>query len=538
VTTNVLPPGAVIDRYVVDRLLGRGGMAEVYLVHHADLGSVHALKVLSRFGGSTQDRLLMEGRTQAQLQHPNVVAVTDVVRVDGAPGLILEYVGGPNLGELIDRHTLTLGQLDELATGMLKGVAAAHDRGWIHRDLKPANVLCQVTDEGLVPKVADFGLVKAITGDVPAGAGTKTGTLMGTPSHMAPEQIRDSKSVDHRADIFALGTILYRMVAGEPAFSAVDSIDVFMLVLAGDFVPVRERAPEAPERMVAAITAAMQLDPDDRPQSCRELLGIWNGQAAGSASPDTWGQGTLAALKQGHAAPPNRSISSGELSSPTWSAGELVVHDEATPTLPPDRDTGPTTEPGVTLSPGELAPPSLAPRPTPPEVAPPPATDRRGWVIGGVLLLMAAAALVGLGVWLAGQTGPPAGTPASVAPAPAVVAPADHPKPESTPAPAPAPEPVVAVEPEPEVAPASAAPDRPRPEPSPPTSGADVSVQGADRIWLVSAEGRFPAGRVPAGAYVLHAVFDGGDPEQMGRVTLTDGETRIIRCEAGLRVCR
>ncbi|MCA9492628.1 MAG: serine/threonine protein kinase, partial [Myxococcales bacterium] len=188
---DLLPPGAVIDgRYVVEALIGRGGMAAVYCVRHVHLDTQHALKVLTVGGPSLARRLQQEGRVQATLQHPNIVAVTDMVSVDGQPGLVMEFVRGPSLEALLGKRRPTLEQIDVLAVGVMDGVAAAHALGLIHRDLKPANVMVAVTSMTLVPKVADFGLVKLVAGD-DAGVLSKTrsGMAMGTPAYMAPEQI-------------------------------------------------------------------------------------------------------------------------------------------------------------------------------------------------------------------------------------------------------------------------------------------------------------------------------------------------------------
>lgn len=199
---SVLNTGASIGRYTIDGKLGEGGMAVVYRARHHDLGSLHAIKVLHQGGRAVRERLLLEGRVQASLSHPNIFSVTDVIDVDGAPGLVMELIDGPTLDELITSGALSWEEIDRLATGILRGVSAAHRKGLVHRELKPANVLVALQDGDMVPKVADFGLAKALE-DVPAGpVHTRTGMAMGTPAYMSPEQVRDSKHVDHRADIW------------------------------------------------------------------------------------------------------------------------------------------------------------------------------------------------------------------------------------------------------------------------------------------------------------------------------------------------
>jgi len=180
-----LEPGEVVDRYVIEQKIGQGGMAVVYRARHSQLGTLHAIKVLQVPALAIRDRLLLEGRAQATLRHPNIVNVTDVIDVHGAPGLVMELVEGPSLDDLLARVQLTIPQVDELARGILAGVAEAHRHGLIHRDLKPANVMLKPTGTGFVPKVTDFGLAKVLSADEGPGR-TQSNVAMGTPAYMAP----------------------------------------------------------------------------------------------------------------------------------------------------------------------------------------------------------------------------------------------------------------------------------------------------------------------------------------------------------------
>lgn len=273
---STLAPGLVIDRYAVEVRLGEGGMAVVYRVRHTALGTLHALKVLTVSSPGLRARLEQEGRVQASLRHPNVVAVTDVIDVGGAHGLILEYVDGPSLEGLLRTRKLSVEEIDALVPGILGGVAAAHRLGVVHRDLKPANVLLQQFESGLVPKVADFGLAKVFdSSDASVRARTRTGSAMGTPHYMSPEQVRDAKGVGTATDVFALGAILYEMVTGRRAFDGPDLLHIFNEVAAGRYVPVRTLAPDAPDRMVEAIAAALAVEPTARPASVEALAALW-----------------------------------------------------------------------------------------------------------------------------------------------------------------------------------------------------------------------------------------------------------------------
>ncbi len=284
----LLKPGTVVDRYTVETTLGQGGMAVVFQVRHNQLGTRHALKILTMPVRSIRERLLQEGRVQASLRHPNIVAVTDVITVDDAPGLVMEFIGGPALDDFLAHHKLSFEQADVLAQGIISGVASAHAKGLIHRDLKPANVMLDITDTGLVPKVADFGLAKVLSGG-DSQTKTRSGVTMGTPAYMAPEQIRDSKNVDERADIFSLGCILYDLVCGQRAFYGEDTLALFTAVASAQFKPPRELVPDIPERMEKAILGALQVKLEDRIPDCRTLLEVWAGRADHQAAAEPAG---------------------------------------------------------------------------------------------------------------------------------------------------------------------------------------------------------------------------------------------------------
>jgi len=197
-----------------------------------------------------------------------------VVEIAGQPGLVMELVEGLSLDDLIKQQKLTIEQADAIGRGVLSGVAHAHGRGLIHRDLKPANVMLQITEDGLVPKVTDFGLAKILAGD-DLKARTRTGATMGTPQYMSPEQIRDSKNVDARSDVFAVGGLLYEIATGQRAFDGDNLLEIFSKVTSGEFVDPRSLRPDVPERMADAILRALVVDPEVRIESCKELFSLW-----------------------------------------------------------------------------------------------------------------------------------------------------------------------------------------------------------------------------------------------------------------------
>jgi serine/threonine protein kinase len=265
--------GQTVDRYVVERILGAGGTAMVYLVRHGNLGTLHALKVLTLTGSSIRERMEREGRVQAKLQHPNVVAVTDQLDVDGALGLLMEFVDGPSLEAALQRYRLTMGDAETLFGGILSGVRAAHREGLVHRDLKPANVLLARTPEGLVPKVADFGLVRDLSRPDP-----DEGSSFGSAGYTAPEALQGLPDIDERADLFALGCLLYELVTGQPAFpDEGDLVETAQRTLSGQYVPAEQVVPGLPEEVLTTLRGLLEVDRDKRLRSCAELLDLLYG---------------------------------------------------------------------------------------------------------------------------------------------------------------------------------------------------------------------------------------------------------------------
>ncbi len=386
----LLAPGTVVDRYEVEAVLGRGGMAVVYRVRHRRLDSRHALKVLQLATRSVEARLMQEGRVQSALKHANVVGVTDVVDVDGSPGLIMEYVDGPSLSALLRAELRTLGEARALARPVLLGIAAAHRHGLIHRDLKPANVLLDAGSGEVVPKITDFGLAKLL--DLEGGRSplqTRSGAPMGTPAYMAPEQIRDASTVDERADVFAAGAILYELLGGQRAFQGRDTMEVFTAVTLGRVAPLREVRPAVPAPLADVVHRALATDPGRRYPDGEALLEAWDAavaEAGIAVAADDDPAGLLARV---------RALGRGPTPSP----------------LPPP--SAPRTSARTTRPAGSSEPLFARPRSAPTELAPPPppgtgsmaaaAGHGRGrwWIVA----LAATAAAVGAAVLLAPRLG-------------------------------------------------------------------------------------------------------------------------------------
>jgi serine/threonine-protein kinase len=266
----MLQIGEHIGRFRVLGLIGEGGIATVYRVEHATLQSVHALKLLHHTRGDMALRLLQEGRIQARLHHPNVVAVTDVIEIGGQTGLVMEFVEGSSLREVLDEGGLEREEALTLFQQLLSGVAAAHRAEVLHRDLKPANILLSVSQRGIVAKITDFGIAKVAQGDLDRAV-TRAGSMLGTPGYMAPEQVEDSGRVDRRADVFALGCILYEMLTGDAPFLRNELFATLNATTKGDYVPLHERMPDLPPELHLAVARALEIDPDLRFSSCEEF---------------------------------------------------------------------------------------------------------------------------------------------------------------------------------------------------------------------------------------------------------------------------
>jgi len=291
-----LPVGRVIDRYEVQERIGVGAMGAVYRVEHTTLGSSHALKVVHRASDGARERLIREGQAQGRLQHAHVVPVTDVIDVDGAPGLVMAFVDGPSLSAWIAANgPPSLPLVHRLGAHILRAVAAAHDAGVIHRDLKPGNVLIATTDEGPAARVCDFGLARS-----PDDADRARGPI-GTPGYMAPEQIVDASRADARSDLFAAGALLYELATGRRAFDGPDIVEVWRRIETGTYPPLQEQRADLPAAMAAVITRALEVDPADRFADATSMLTAWQGAArpAPTAPSRRWGSaaatGVLAA---------------------------------------------------------------------------------------------------------------------------------------------------------------------------------------------------------------------------------------------------
>ncbi len=254
-TISVNVPG-----YEILAELGRGGMGVVYRARQTTLRRLVALKMIlgsGHAGAADLARFRTEAEAIARLQHPNIVQVFEVGEHDGLPFFSLELCGGGSLAEKLDGTPLAPEEAARLVEVLARAVFAAHQKGIIHRDLKPANVL--LLEDG-TPKITDFGLAKKLD-DV---GQTQPGSIMGTPSYMAPEQAGGQKDVGTAADVYALGAILYELLTGRPPFRAATPLDTILQVIGDEPVPPRQLQPKTPRDLETICLKCLQKEPGKR----------------------------------------------------------------------------------------------------------------------------------------------------------------------------------------------------------------------------------------------------------------------------------
>jgi serine/threonine protein kinase len=264
--------GSTLGHYRIERLLGSGGMGDVYLADDTKLGRRVALKVLSRGLSSDSDRrerFEREARAAAALNHPNIVTIYSVEEVDGVSFLTLELIEGQALVAMIPAGGLALDRILDLAIPLADGVGAAHQRGITHRDLKPANVM--IASDGRL-KILDFGLTKikedlrADESALPTAALTGEGRIVGTVNYMSPEQA-EAKAVDQRSDVFSLGVILYQMATGVRPFEGDTQMSTLSSIVRDTPTPIGERRAGLPREFIKIVNRCLAKDPEDRYQA-------------------------------------------------------------------------------------------------------------------------------------------------------------------------------------------------------------------------------------------------------------------------------
>ena len=270
-----LPPGAVLrGSYVVENVIGEGGMGVVYSCHHKTLGTRYALKVLdSKLARMDilRQRFLAEAKIQATVRHPHIVHVMDVIDSDkdgGIPGIlaiVMEYVKGEALDQILKDGPLSERDAVSCALVILDAIGFAHHANIVHRDLKPQNIMISSVEaaDGLYHgvKVMDFGIAKVLQDTEQR---TLTGAQMGTPRYMAPEQIENARQVDERADLYAIGLTLYEMLCNRTPFEEYREYELIKAQLSMKPPSMRNFRSDISERLEAIVMKALEKDRENR----------------------------------------------------------------------------------------------------------------------------------------------------------------------------------------------------------------------------------------------------------------------------------
>ncbi len=382
--TQLASGALVAGRFRLDRLLGEGGMGEVWSATHEITGGRVALKFLKAANvprAEARKRFLREARAAALLDHPSVVQIRDVVEHEDMPVLVMDLLLGETLASrLAKRGRIDLPDVARIGLQIVAAVGAAHEAGLIHRDLKPENVfLARVTGVGEVARVLDFGIAKLIDDGLDGATVTQSGTMLGTPAYMAPEQVFGERELDYRVDVWALGVLLHEMLVGVRPVDGENYGQIARKLLSEPLRSIRALRSDLPEDVASLVDRLLVRDRKERLSDLHEVVDVLARYS--DARPPAFGpprEKSSSGPISSRDAPPDAAPRSPRLEAPVLRASDPVA---------------------ATLMQAGMAPPRLDT-----EVAhvtsPPPATSpksRRGSAAAGVVTV-AALLLIGLGV--------------------------------------------------------------------------------------------------------------------------------------------
>jgi serine/threonine-protein kinase len=331
-----------VGNYRVTKLLGEGGMGAVYLGEHPVIGRKVAIKVLHAALARDQDivaRFFNEARAIHLIGHPNIVEILDFGQTpDGQPYFIMEYLTGEALSEVVARGAIPADVVADIADQMCRALAAAHAKGIVHRDLKPHNVQMIEKDGAMMVKILDFGVAKILAApDGSQSVKTRTGSLMGTPLYMSPEQCKGAGLLDHRTDIYSLGVMFFEMLAGRPPFMAEGIGELFAKHMLEEAPNLLEFAPATPPTMAAAVMKSLNKELDDRFASMDDFRKAMLGEIKLAPSASATAAARTAAIKRSAApagasrAMPATQTMSPQAQSTTLSSATSEIDDELAP---------------------------------------------------------------------------------------------------------------------------------------------------------------------------------------------------------------
>jgi len=376
-----------VGNYRVTKLLGEGGMGAVYLGEHPVIGRKVAIKVLHTALAADKDivaRFFNEARAIHLIAHPNIVEILDFGQTpDGQPYFIMEFLTGEALSEIVSRGPISAPEVAHFSDQMCRALSAAHAKGIVHRDLKPHNVQIIEKDSQPFVKILDFGVAKILAApDGSQSVKTRTGSLMGTPIYMSPEQCKGAGLLDHRTDIYSLGVMIFEMLAGRPPFMAEGIGELFAKHMLEEAPNILDFAPQTPPGMAAAVMKSLNKELDDRFSSMEEFRkGLLGEIAVAAQAGKAPGMARRPAASSGTRPMNVATTMSPQAQSTTLSSATSEIDDELGP---PKKKTGLIVGGGVALvaaaaiafvvmgksNDAPKAPVAAAPAPAP--IAPPP----------------------------------------------------------------------------------------------------------------------------------------------------------------------
>jgi serine/threonine-protein kinase len=280
----ILRAGARVGgRFRVERLIGKGGMGEVYAALHVTTGKEVALKLIRSAEGASAEqvrRFMREARAATAIQHPNVIEVFDLFEdADGTPVMVMELLKGEPFSAYRERAgALKLHEAAEIMVPVARALHAAHAKGIVHRDLKPDNIFLADTSAGRVPKVLDFGIAKMLDpgklGSDTHGQPTRSQSILGTPQYMSFEQAMSDKQIDQRADIWSLGVITFEALTGRRPIAFDTLGEMFVAFLQQTVPAVRDVVPDLPEEVAGVLDRCLAKNKEERLDNLQGLIGV------------------------------------------------------------------------------------------------------------------------------------------------------------------------------------------------------------------------------------------------------------------------
>jgi serine/threonine-protein kinase len=320
----------VANKFRLARELGRGGMGSVWLAHHEELDIPCAVKFIEGEAVNSpemRERFSREAKAAAQLRSPHVVQILDQGTWEGTPYIAMELLDGEDLNHRLDRvGRLPHDQLVAILSQVARALTRAHALGIVHRDLKPDNIFLVRDDDRELVKILDFGIAKMNSNALGNGSGTRTGSLMGTPFYMSPEQAQGTKAVDSRSDLWAVGVIAYESLTGARPFESSALGDLLLKICAMPIPSILEAAPDLPPAVEGWWARASSRDPAQRFQTAKELVDA----LATALGVNPGGEVSMSSLPDG-VVPSRLPLSSVEAGSGARTVSPLEVNTEIIP---------------------------------------------------------------------------------------------------------------------------------------------------------------------------------------------------------------